>query len=279
MASRKRGNSQPASGEGRVDVSLLRVDVAGIERPRRGREEDAHRELATVVRALDARDSPETGEEELFATKVQMVGHGEDGHSTPHVVEELALLAERQRPGPRMDAVGADHHVELASLAALERHRRVRVRRRERRDRVAEAIPHVLAGCVVQDAREVAAMDLDVALVDDPEPARQAPEDAAARVDDAVRERVGFERTHDVAQGHARHDVERRAPDVDGVAPGAERGRSLHHGDVEPVALEPVSERGARDARTGDEHVHAYCVRAVGLAVDTARWTVLEHVL
>jgi hypothetical protein len=52
---------------------------------------------------------------------------------------------------------------------------------------------------------------------------------------------------------HALDDLAGGAADVDGVAAAADRGGLLDDGDLEAVAVEPVGQGRAGDARAGDE--------------------------
>lgn len=64
-------------------------------------------------------------------------------------------------------------------------------------------------------------------------------------------------------QPHPLHHFERSPTDIDCIAAASHSRCSLHHGDVETVAIEPVGKRGASDAGAGYQNPAVSAFRKV----------------
>jgi hypothetical protein len=89
-----------------------------------------------------------------------------------------------------VNTVRTDDGVEPLAPAAREKNVDRVARLLERGDRLVEAIADAAPRRLEEDAREIAAQNLDVVRIDDTETARRAPEDSAGPIDDRVRTRV-----------------------------------------------------------------------------------------
>src|SRR2546430_16382159 len=71
-------------------------------------------------------------------------------------------------------------------------------------------------------------------------------------VDDDLLTHPGLRPAHRVDQVHPAQQLHLRSAEVDAVATGPQLWRLLDDGDVEVAAEQPIRERRAGDARTGD---------------------------
>ncbi len=120
-------------------------------------------------------------------------------------------------------------------------------------DRVAEHVLGPVAGALVEDAREIAALDLHLAAH---ECGGQPDQRCAVRVDDDLLAHPGLVGAHRVDQVHPAQQLHLRAPEVDAVPAGPQLRRALDDGDVEAAPEQPVGECRPGNARTGDQDVH-----------------------
>ena len=171
------------------------------------------------------------------------------------MTDEARFRSEGEAAHPGMQPVGAHHEMEGARRRPLEGYRDAVRGVGQARDGIVEDVLDVVAGGLVQDAHQVAADDLEVLRVDDPERAVEAgqplpggtyvghPAGAGAR---------GPGRVQDCRPpGH----FDRRPAQVDGLAAVARRGRPFHddRGEAEPP--QPDGQRLPGHACPRDEHV------------------------
>jgi hypothetical protein len=158
-----------------------------------------------------------------------------------------------------MQPVGAHDEVEAARGAVLERDADAVLGFLQRDDGVPEHVLDVVARRVVQDPRELAARDLDVAVVGDPRGER-------ADVDLQRRAAGSFEDDDLVArscvpdrgfQSHSRDDLHGWSEEVDGVTADAVPvlRRPLHDHRREAVVAQPMGEHRPSDPGAGNEDV------------------------
>ena len=160
-----------------------------------------------------------------------------------------------------MQPVGRDDQVELLLVATFEADAHAATVVVEPGDAVAEAVPHPIAGVVVEDLGQVAAQDLELggrtvacasglgaarrgelrlhrpAGVDERQPALARPGRAHRFLDTRT----------------SRHDPA-RAAHVHVLAADAQLRRPFHHRGLHPEPFEPVRQRGTGDAGACDEH-------------------------
>ena len=156
-----------------------------------------------------------------------------------------------------MQSVGADDQVEPPSRAMLERDVTVVG---DGRDLIAEHVLDFVSGRVVVDLAEIVAHDLDVPVghradqlevVDTrrlgcPWPVHIEDRGARGMFLDARQHTHPFRYLH------------RGTEQVDGVAAGlAQHGRAFDHRDVIAMSGQPVGQHRSRDARPGNQDLHA----------------------
>src|SRR5262249_13012269 len=125
----------------------------------------------------------------------------------------------------------------------------------DRRDRVAEGVPHVLPRGRMEDLGQIAPQHLQVAAEDG---RRQRGDLGAGGVDDVDVAHVRGVRLQLVAQPHPVEGREvHAAAEVHRVAAATQRGRPFDDGDAVPVPLQPVSEGRPGDAGAGNQDLHA----------------------
>nr|WP_231513679.1 hypothetical protein [Microbispora rosea] len=167
-------------------------------------------------------------------------------------LRRLRLLAEREAPRHRVQAVGPDHQIEAAWGGALEADLHPVLVLAERGDGVVEEELGAVAARLVEDRREVAARHLD--LVRPLHGAHVHPADPPARrVDEADPRRAGGGLAQPGHDAHPLRDRDGRPPDVHRVAAGPEPSPALDHRDPEPVPGQPVGQRRPRDPGPRDQ--------------------------
>ena len=152
------------------------------------------------------------------------------------MTDEPRLRAKGQAAHPGMQPVGARHEMERARRRSLESHRDAVRGVGQARDRVVEDVLHVIPGGLVQDAHQVAADDLDVLRVDDPERAVEAGQPLPGGAHVGHPAGAGARCPGRVQDSRPPGHFDRRPAQVDGLAAVARRGRPLHHdrGEAEP---------------------------------------------
>lgn len=156
-----------------------------------------------------------------------------------------------------MESVRADHEVEAAAGAAVEYDVDGVPVVVQRGDRVLEEELDSVAQRFLESVGQIAAPDFQV------EAGRPAGHLLRAQradgppdgVDEGDAPAVDVGGAQARQQTHAFHDLAGGAADIDGVAAPAHSGGLLDDGHLEAVRVEPVCERGARDARSGDQYV------------------------
>lgn len=167
----------------------------------------------------------------------------------------LLLGTEDEAPGVGVESVGADDEVEGALRPAAEDHVHAAFVVMEGGDGVAEEELDLVAHGFVKQVGQVPPAHFHVTAFHSPGE-HLGPDGTQGS---AVGPHEGDPAAVDVGgaelgqRAHPVDDVQRRAADVDGVPTAAHRARLLHDGDLEAVPLEPVGQRGPRDAGTGDE--------------------------
>src|SRR5690606_13139175 len=226
------GQDLPALPAGIVEFAvqdrLLRGLVFRNGRPWRAEDEDEHGAITAQRETPYLPPGHVVGHvDQLVARPVAFHHAGRD--PAAEVMLVVALGPEREAAHVRVQAVRADHQVEVALVAAFEAHAHAGVVRLQRCDAVAEARLHPVADRVVHDRGKVAA--------------RQAGEGAAREFVEAFGADFGLYLpvTPDCAQGvhlvprllhraldaHAPRDAIAGTPEVDHVAAGAEGRRAL----------------------------------------------------
>ena len=185
---------------------------------------------------------------QLPVIESQVVGDGEDRQVHAQVPGEPWLRAEGEGPDLGVQPVGADHQIEAARCGPFEGDlHRVRCLG-DPGDRIAEQVLGVAAGGLIQDAGQVAAHDLHVGGVDDAEGRVHAGQMLSGGAD--VRHPAGArarlpQRAQDPSSPG---DVDRRAADVDRLAPVARCRCPFDHRRAEAVPGQPVREGQAGPA-------------------------------
>ena len=156
-----------------------------------------------------------------------------------------------------MQAVGADHEVELAVVAAAERDAHPVAVVVDRRDRVAEDGLDASFQRTVDGCGEVGAGDGHVPVVGtDERRGRERGDPPAVATDGAHLPEVVAVAPELGDDAHPLRHVEARAPEVHGVAAAAGRRGLLDQRRPLSEAVQPVGQRGARDARPVDQYSH-----------------------
>ncbi len=156
-----------------------------------------------------------------------------------------------------MEAAGADDQVELLDRRVLERHPRTLVVLFDRRDGVAEDRPHLSVERFINQFRKVAAQNAQV-TISKHRLKRACAETAcppAFLIDDADLVDLVALAPERRQQAHPIGDVEAAAPEVDDVAAGAQRRRTLDQHRLEAVAQEPIGETWPPDPRARYENL------------------------
>jgi hypothetical protein len=100
--------------------------------------------------------------EALFTVELPHVGQVPAGDVIAQMTDVLVLGAEREAPDPRVDAVRADHEVELLRWSVVKRDVDALRSLVQGRDRVAEAVFDPLEAVVVEQPGQIRALDLQV---------------------------------------------------------------------------------------------------------------------
>jgi hypothetical protein len=257
------GDLPTVLGEDRGDQVALGGGVAeGGERGFRTGEVEEAVEVLALAHGVEGGGLAGGVPDDAFAGQAEVVAHGEAREAVAEVVVELLLGAEDEVSDAGVQAVGADDEVERAAGAAGEGHVHAVVVIVEDGDAVVEEELDVVADGGVEDLREIASAHLQVAAFDTACHGLRADRGDQAAVGVEEGDQAGL----DVGGPQVRHQphsvdhVQCRAADVDGVAAAAQGVGFLHDRDVEAVSVQPVGQRGARDAGAGDQdraHVHS----------------------
>ena len=168
------------------------------------------------------------------------------------MTDELLARPEDHPPQRRVQPVGADHQVEAPPVAAREGDvDPVRVLG-ELGDPVAEDVLDAVAGVVVQHLGEVSAQDLDLRDVPVAVVVLRAEglQHVPVRVHRVGAGRVGARRAHRGVEPHPPDDLLGHPARVHRLATRAQPGCLLHHGHLGTPPVQPVGQRGTRDARS-----------------------------
>ncbi|OUD95567.1 hypothetical protein CMMCAS05_01420 [Clavibacter michiganensis subsp. michiganensis] len=244
-------------GEAGAEPGPLLLDRAAARVPsRRGIHERGERGADRAVRVGPQADRPAAARD-VPAPPVVVRGRARDGgvaRLEPQRADH-GLVAEHQAPGARPDAVGRHHEVEPLVGGPRERHRDAVALLADPRDAVVEAVLRGADGAVDEQLGEVAAQDLElrgraarVAAT-----GRELGDRAAVGPDEARADLARGRGADRVLDAHPPGDLAPGAAHVDVLAAAAELGRALHDHGVDAVAVQPDGERGAGDARAGDE--------------------------
>ena len=190
------------------------------------------------------------------AVQPELVGHAVVGQHEPEVADVPLARPEDHRPQRRVQPVGPDHQVEAPPVAAGEGHvDPVRVLG-ELGDPVAEDVLDSVAGVVVQHLGQVPAQDLDLRDVAVAAVVVGAVglQDVPVRVHHVRARGVGAGRAHRRVQTHPTDDLLGHPARVHRLPAGTQPGGLLHHGHLGPLPVQPVSQRGPRDARPRHQH-------------------------
>jgi hypothetical protein len=169
---------------------------------------------------------------------------------------ELVFRTEHQTARAGVQAVGADHHVVPAAVAAPELDLDAGAVIFKCFDRVVEAVAdRALLGEIVKHLGERTARQFDIAvsLIIGEIIRRDCPDRAPFGIDEPQLPRVDMLGLCARKEAHSLDYADRSAPHLNRVAAAAKRRRSLDHRHVETVAIEPVGQRWPGDAGAGDE--------------------------
>ena len=160
-----------------------------------------------------------------------------------------------------MKTVGTHHQVEPSSLPGFEGDVHTGGVLGEGTDRVAETVLDVVTGHAVQDRRQFTPQDFDVLVIVEGGHHGVQPKLGRRSARPFEHEEFGLRPglTQGGHQAHPRRDLHGGLEQVDSVSAETEprSRRALHHHREETAATQPIRQHRARDARTGDQHVHA----------------------
>jgi hypothetical protein len=152
-------------------------------------------------------------------------------------------------------AVRADNDVVMPALSALEADVDAGAVVLDRFDRIVETITDcTVPGQRVEERRQRAALQFDIPrLVGGQVVDGNRPNRLPCGINESHGAGADMRRLHGRQQPHPLDHVDSGAADVDGIAAAAHGGRALHHRYLEAVAVEPIGQRGARNARTRNQ--------------------------
>jgi hypothetical protein len=175
-----------------------------------------------------------------------------DGVVVAQVADIVPLGTECQPPHRRVHTVAAGDEVEGAGRGVLELRMHTVRGLGERGDRVTEQVFAAVGGALVEDGGQVAPQDLHIAAE------KLAGHDgqlSPGRVEELHVGPPGLAAEDLLPHAHAlQHGQLGPALEVDGLAARAQRGGALDDGDLEAVAIQPVGQGRAGDARAGDQN-------------------------
>ena len=250
-------------GELVAQQGLTRVEGLGDIRVRRS--EDEQHQCAVPVHGESAHlpAGKVVGDIHVVVARLVAIDHA-GGDLTPEVVRVPGLGSESQRPHCRVQAVGADDHVEVPRWRIAEGQRDAVGLIVQRGDGVGKQCLHVIFDCPVDRLGDVAARHGGIAIMS----CSSDRFDAEARSGTTVRS----DRAHlaylvaDLADigldPHLLGDVVAQSPEVDDVAAGAEARGRLNESHLVAGPVHPVGEGRPGDACAADRDLHVlapYC--------------------
>jgi hypothetical protein len=202
------------------------------------------------------------------AVEPELVGHAVEGQDEPQVADEPLVRSEDRGAQARVQPVRPDHQVEPSPAAPGEDDVDPVGVLGELGDPVAEDVLDVVAGVLVEHPGQISAQDLD--LRDVPVAAvvvgAERLQHGAVRIHGVRARGVGAGRPHRRIQPHQADDLLGHPARVHRLPAGAQPGCPLHHGDLGTPPVQPVGQRGPRDARPRHQHpdpAHSTPVRPV----------------
>lgn len=211
--------------------------------------------IGGLVRIEDCA-APYVVPDDALVGEAELVREGEAGEDVSEIVVEGLLGAEDQPARVRVQPVRADHEVEAAAGAAFEHNVDGVPVVVQGGDGVLEEELDPVAQRLVEGVGQIAAPDLQVeaGLAAGHLLGAQRADGLPDGVDEGDSRGVDVGGAQSRQQPHALHDRAGGAADVDGVATPAYGGGLLQDGHLEAVSVEPICERRARDARSGDQY-------------------------
>ena len=173
----------------------------------------------------------------------QVVGDGEHRQVQAQVVDEARLGAKGQAAHSGMEPVGADHEVERARRRPLEGHRDAVHGVGQARNGIVKDVLDVVPSGLVEDVHQVAADDLHILCVDDPEGGVDAGQPLAGGIHVGHPAGGGARRPGRFQDSRPTGHFDRRPAQVDCLAAAARRRCPLHHDGGEAEPSQPVGQR------------------------------------